>query len=121
MTEDKTKPQKDYLTTTELARLCGVSRFTIINWVNRGKIRAIRTVGRQYRIPVSEAISFLESCHNEFFNKSKNMEKPNDGKIDITKKIAKEKKDLLYRFSYNVGCGIQGLKGRIKDLKKVVS
>jgi excisionase family DNA binding protein len=53
------------MTTTELARLCGVSRFTIINWTNRGKIRASRTVGRHYRIPVSEAMSFLETFRNE--------------------------------------------------------
>ncbi len=61
MAEDETKAQKNYLTTTELARLCGVSRFTIINWLNQGKIGATRTVGGHYRIPVSKAKSFLES------------------------------------------------------------
>lgn len=65
---DKLKLQKDYLTTTELARLCGVSRFTILNWVKQGKIRAVKTVGKQYRIPVSEAISFLETLHREAFH-----------------------------------------------------
>jgi len=66
---DGSKPRSGYLTTTELARLCGVSRFTIINWTNRGKIRGCRTVGGHYRIPVSEAISFLESFHLETFHK----------------------------------------------------
>jgi len=65
MTDDKTMPQKDYLTTTELARFCGVSRFTIINWTNRGKIKAIRTAGGHYRIPVSEAVSFLDVFHKD--------------------------------------------------------
>ena len=178
LTDGKTKSQKNYLTTTELARICGVSRFSIINWINQGKIRAFRTVGRQYRIPASEAISFFETFHkvknttasgllvrcweylqktncdkecrncliyerridycfvvvrqfgkgvirckgdclncdyfNEIFNKSKKIEKPSDGKIDIIK----EKKDSLYHFGYNVGYSVQGLKERIKDLKK---
>lgn len=61
----KSNPRSGYLTTTELARLCGVSRFTIINWTNKGKIRANRTVGRHYRIPVSEAMSFLETLRSE--------------------------------------------------------
>ena len=65
MAGNKTKSRKDYLTTTELARLCGVSRFTIVNWVNQGKIRAIRTVGKHYRIPLSEAISLFEAFRNE--------------------------------------------------------
>jgi len=63
--DNESKRRSGYLTTTELARLCGVSRFTIINWTNRGKIRANRTVGRHYRIPVSEAMSFLETFRNE--------------------------------------------------------
>lgn len=62
---NESKRWSGYMTTTELARLCGVSRFTIINWTNRGKIRASRTVGRHYRIPVSEAMSFLETFRNE--------------------------------------------------------
>lgn len=68
---DKTKHREEYLTTTELARLCGVSRFTIINWINRGKIRTVRTVGRHYRIPVPEAVSFLETLHPETLHKKK--------------------------------------------------
>ncbi len=62
---DENKRRSAYMTTTELARLCGVSRFTIINWVNKGKIRANRTVGRHYRIPVSEAMSFFETLSKE--------------------------------------------------------
>jgi excisionase family DNA binding protein len=63
--DNESKPQKDYMTTTELSKLCGVSRFTIINWTNEGKIKANRTVGGHYRIPVSEAMSFLETFHTE--------------------------------------------------------
>jgi len=65
------KLQKNYLTTTELAKLCGVSRFTIRNWIKQGKIKAIRTIGKQYRIQVSEAVSFLETLHLEISHKAK--------------------------------------------------
>jgi len=63
--------QKNYLTTTGLAKLCGVSRFTIRNWIKQGKIKAVRTIGKQYRIPVSKAMSFLETMHPEISHKAK--------------------------------------------------
>ena len=65
ITRNKIASRKDCLTTTELAKLCGVSRFTAINWVNRGKIKTMKTVGGHSRIPISEAISFYEAFHNE--------------------------------------------------------
>ena len=65
---ERVAPDKDYLTTTELAKCCGVSRFTILNWINLGKIRAVRTVGGHYRISASEAISFLEAFHLDTFH-----------------------------------------------------
>ena len=37
-----------------------MSRFTVINWARRGKIKAFRTPGGHYRIPISEVVSFLE-------------------------------------------------------------
>ena len=54
-----------FITTSDLAKLCGVSRFTIINWVNEGKIKAIRTIGGHSRVPISEVISVLEKQHIE--------------------------------------------------------
>jgi excisionase family DNA binding protein len=61
--KNKVSLRKDSLTTTELAKLCGVSRFTIINWINRGKMRTMKTAGGHFRIPVSEAISFYETFY----------------------------------------------------------
>jgi excisionase family DNA binding protein len=63
ITNNKIQLRKDYLTTTELAKLCGVSRFTVINWVNRGRIDTMKTIGGHFRIPVSEAISFYDTLH----------------------------------------------------------
>ncbi|TKJ33670.1 MAG: hypothetical protein CEE38_19995 [Planctomycetes bacterium B3_Pla] len=58
---DINRAQSGYMTTTDVARLCGVSRFTIINWAKEGKIKTIRTVGRHHRIQASEALSLLRS------------------------------------------------------------
>jgi excisionase family DNA binding protein len=65
ITKNKVIMRNDCLTTTELAKLCGVSRFTIINWVNQGKIRTMKTMGGHCRIPVSEALSFYETFYKE--------------------------------------------------------
>lgn len=65
MDKGETGLRKNYLTTTELARLCGVSRFTIINWVDQGKIGTTRTLGGHHRIPISEAMTFLKILHKK--------------------------------------------------------
>jgi len=72
VTNNGVKSQEDCLTTTEFARICGVSRFTIINWTKHDKIKAIKTVGGQYRISLSEAISFFESMHRQVHHNEKN-------------------------------------------------
>ena len=54
-------PKGQYITTSKLARLCGVSRFTIINWVKTSKIKSVKTIGGHRRIPISEAINVLET------------------------------------------------------------
>jgi len=45
---------KDYLTTTEAARLLSVSPDTVLKWVRAGKVSSYRTLGGHFRIPVSE-------------------------------------------------------------------
>lgn len=76
MAGSDTKLRKGYLTTTELAKLCGVSRFTIRNWIKQHKIKAIRTVGGQYRIPASEALSFLGTMHLKMSRMEENRTVP---------------------------------------------
>lgn len=44
---------KDYLTTTEAARLLSVSPDTVLKWVKAGKIESFRTLGGHCRIPMS--------------------------------------------------------------------
>jgi len=45
---------KDYLTTTEAARLLSVSPDTVLKWVKAGKVKSYRTLGGHFRIPISE-------------------------------------------------------------------
>jgi len=125
---DGSKPRSGYLTTTELARICGVSRFTIINWAKRGKIRANRTIGGHYRIPASEALFLLRTFDEKKKAGASDLEEnyqpqkqktgsdeecgnclPDDQKGRHTK--AKKKK-FLYNFCYGIGRGVHILKER---------
>ena len=124
--DGKSNPRSGYLTTTELARLCGVSRFTIINWTKRGKIKAIRTVGRHYRIPVSEALSLLKSfeekkkvsssgsgehCRQQTPTTNGDEENGNCLTSDEKNTQARaKKKNVLYVFGYGFGRGLHILK-----------
>jgi excisionase family DNA binding protein len=47
-------------TTFEVARLCGVFHTTVINWVNKGKLKARVTPGGHRRIPISELVVFMK-------------------------------------------------------------
>ena len=46
--------EKKLFTPPEVARLLGVGRSTVRFWIKRGKIRAVRTPGGQFRIPSEE-------------------------------------------------------------------
>jgi excisionase family DNA binding protein len=125
---DMGKQQSGFMTTTELAKLCGVSRFTVINWANQGKIKAIRTAGKHYRIPSSEALSMLrtigekkeveasdlgEHCKLKKLNPSSEEECRNclsDNKKG--KQAEAKKRKFLYNFGYGIGRGIHILKER---------
>jgi len=49
----------DCLSVGQLAKLLRVSRVTVGNWIRKGKIKAIKTVGGHYRIPKSEVAKLL--------------------------------------------------------------
>ncbi len=49
---------RDYLTTTEAAKLLCVSPDTVLKWVKAGKVKSRRTLGGHFRIPVSELSRF---------------------------------------------------------------
>jgi len=45
-------------TTGEVAKMFGVTRQTVVDWIHRGKIRAEKTPGGQWRIPEYEIKKF---------------------------------------------------------------
>ena len=46
----------EYITTTEAARLLGVTAQTIRNWIRSGKITTEPTMGGHNRIPVAQQV-----------------------------------------------------------------
>jgi len=46
----------EYITTTEAARLLGVTAQTIRNWIRSGKITTEPTMGGHNRIPVAQPV-----------------------------------------------------------------
>ena len=46
--------EKDYLTTTQAAKLLSVTPDTVLKWVKAGKVKSYRTLGGHFRIPKSE-------------------------------------------------------------------
>src|SRR3990170_1913664 len=51
---DTPESTKDYLTTTQAARLLAVSPDTVLKLVRAGKVKSSRTLGGHFRIPMSE-------------------------------------------------------------------
>ncbi|MBW1614611.1 MAG: response regulator [Deltaproteobacteria bacterium] len=45
----------------DLARILGIHRVTVTNWIKKGALKAIRTPGGRYRVSKDELISFLHA------------------------------------------------------------
>jgi len=51
---------KDVFTTFEVGRLCRVYHTTVINWINKGQLKAYATPGRHRRIERDDLIGFMK-------------------------------------------------------------
>ncbi|MBF0253571.1 MAG: helix-turn-helix domain-containing protein [Candidatus Omnitrophica bacterium] len=51
--------QPKFVTTTKAAVLCNVSRFTIMNWVDAGKLKSAKTAGGHRRVLMQDLIRFM--------------------------------------------------------------
>lgn len=47
-------------TTFEVARICGVFHTTVINWVNKGRLKAHHTPGGHRRIKAADLVDFMQ-------------------------------------------------------------
>lgn len=64
----------EVLTTSQVARLCGVSQRTVIRWVERDELRAYKLPGRgDHRVPAAELWRFM---------RKHGMPEPGGGKAD---------------------------------------
>lgn len=50
----------DYVTTSDAAELCNVTRFTIRNWILDNKLKASQTAGHHHRILKSDLLKFMK-------------------------------------------------------------
>jgi len=58
----KTKPEKscpEYLTTGTVAKDCGVSKVTVLRWIDKGILSAFKIPGGQNRIHKDEFYAFM--------------------------------------------------------------
>ncbi|MFA6003533.1 MAG: response regulator [Elusimicrobiota bacterium] len=53
------RPDKTF-TTFEVAKICGVFHTTVINWVNKGKLKAHHTPGGHRRIELDNLLEFMK-------------------------------------------------------------
>jgi len=51
--------EKDHVTTTEASHFLNVTRFTVLNWIKQGKIKAAQTIGGHQRISKKVLLSLL--------------------------------------------------------------
>jgi len=54
MSKSLVKSQAEYLTTGVVAQLCGVSKVTVLRWINKGHLNAFRLPEGHYRINKKE-------------------------------------------------------------------
>lgn len=52
---------KSFVSAPEAAKICGVSRVTILRWIKSGKINA-EQVGRNFVVPVSELAKYAKKA-----------------------------------------------------------
>jgi putative resolvase len=51
--------ERFYPCNKKLAERLGISFITLKRWIYQGKIRAVKTIGRRYRIPESEILRIM--------------------------------------------------------------
>ena len=59
MSKSLVQSQSEYLTTGVVARLCGVSKVTVLRWINKGHLDAFRLPEGHYRIKRKDFNKFL--------------------------------------------------------------
>ena len=53
-------PNSTFVNPGRIAKICGVSRRSVNNWINSGKLPSFKTPGRHNRVRMSDFIEFLQ-------------------------------------------------------------
>lgn len=68
----------EYLTTGDIAKYCGVSKVTVLRWIDKENLQAFRLPGGHYRIHRDDFSEFLINhgmpIRKQMFRKNKEME-----------------------------------------------
>ncbi len=84
--------EKYSFTTGKAAKACGVTPDTVLKWIKRGKVKALRTAGGHYRINSDSLDPFIIK------------EKKSDAPVDLTG--LQKKSDISYCWEYHSRNGI---------------
>ena len=57
-------PLNSFMNPGQIAKVCGVSRRSVNNWINSGKLPSFKTPGRHNRVRMSDFIEFLQKYCN---------------------------------------------------------
>ncbi|MBF0486017.1 MAG: helix-turn-helix domain-containing protein [Candidatus Omnitrophica bacterium] len=52
---------KEYFSTVEAAKICSVTRFSVINWTNKGILKTTKTPGGHRRIHRADLVAFIKT------------------------------------------------------------
>lgn len=66
---------QQYLTTTQAAKICNVTRFTIANWTKKRKLKSSKTAGGHRRILKDDLMRFIEKNRAGEISKPEKIEK----------------------------------------------
>ncbi len=57
-------PGNSFMNPGQIAKVCGVSRRSVNNWINSGKLPSFKTPGRHNRVRMSDFLTFLQKYCN---------------------------------------------------------
>lgn len=95
---------RKYLTTSQAAGICNVTRFTIRNWINSGKLKSTKTAGGHRRISKDALAVFMKSNQIVEIEKRENKQKQKkEVVVPARLKDPVKSKGFLHRGLYQTG------------------
>src|SRR5258706_12471961 len=69
--------RKEFFTTFEVGEICQVYHTTVINWINKGQLKAYTTPGKHRRIQKNDLVAFMKKFNiripTEFHSQKKTL------------------------------------------------